>query len=108
MAFGFGVFGLFGGGYLDADAAVAGVAHDVVDNLGDLLFEFADELLGVVGAVFDVAELLLPDARELAALEELLADESDELDAGGCGDEPFALATDVVALEECLDDAGTG
>ena len=82
------------------DAAVRRVGHHFVDNLGDLGFQLFYELLCVVLLVLDVAELLLPDARQFAAFQEFLADEVDEFYARRCGDEALAVAAYVVALEE--------
>ena len=58
--------------------------------------------------MLDVAELLLPDTGQFATLQQFLMDGVNEFDAcRGCH-QILALATDVVALEEGLDDAGTG
>ena len=57
--------------------------------------------------MFDVAQFLLPDTRQFTALQQFLVDEVDEFDACRGGDEAFAVALDIVALEECLDDACT-
>ena len=54
-----------------------------------------------------VAQLLLPDTRELAAGEQPLVYHVYQLYAGGRGYEVLALAAYVVALEERLDDAGS-
>ena len=88
------------------DAAVGGVGHHLVDNLRDLGFQLFYELLCVVLLVLDVAEFLLPDARQFAAFQEFLADEVDEFYARRCGDKALAVAAYVVALEERLDDTG--
>ena len=77
-----------------------------MDYLAHLGLEFFDELLGVVLLMLDVAQLLLPDACELTTLQELLPDQVDEFDARGGGNQALALALDVVALEEGLDDGG--
>ncbi len=74
----------------------------------DLLFQTVDELGWVVGFVLDVSELFLPDTRQLTALQEFLMDGVDEFDACWSCHQVLALAADVVALEEGLDDAGTG
>ena len=70
-----------------------------MDDVGHLLLQFVDKLLGIVFLVFDVAKLLLPDTRQLTALQQFLADQVDELDASGGGDETFLVAFDIVALE---------
>ena len=75
--------------------------------MGDLILEFVDKLGSVVVFALDVAELLLPDTRQFATGEELFADGLDKLDSRGRRHEVFALASDVVAFEECLDDACT-
>ena len=71
------------------------------------MLQLVDELSGIVFLMLYVAQFLLPDTRELTALEEFLADEIDELDARRRGYQTFALPADIVALEKCLDDAGT-
>ena len=48
--------------------AVAIVAQHIVHNLGYLLLQFVDKLCGVVLLMLDVAQLLLPDTRQLATL----------------------------------------
>ena len=40
------------------NAAVGGVAHDVVDNVGHLLLQLCNELGRVIGLVLYVAQLL--------------------------------------------------
>ena len=92
---------------LTVDMPVAVVAHHIVYDGGDLLLELVDEPGGIVFMVFDVAELLFPDTRELHAGEELLVDGVDELYACRCGHDVLTLTAYVVAFKECLDDAGT-
>ena len=58
--------------------------------------------------MLDVSELFLPDTGQLTALQEFLVDGVDELDTCWSCHQVLALAADVVALEESLDDAGTG
>jgi len=53
----------------DGDAAVACIVHHLVDDVGHLLLQLLDKLLGIVGLVLDVTQLLLPDTRQLAALQ---------------------------------------
>ena len=57
----------------DGHAAVAAVGHHLADNLRHLLLQRVDELSGVVFLMLDVAQLLLPDAGQLAALQQFLA-----------------------------------
>ena len=89
----------------ERDATVGGVGHHLLDDIGDLLFQLVDKLCGIVLLVLDVTQFLFPDTCQLTALQQLLADEVDELDARRGGDESFAFAFDIAALEECLDDA---
>ena len=96
-------FGIGQQGY----AAVGGVAHDVVDNVGHLLLQFGNELGWVVGFVLYVAQLLLPDTCQFTTLEQFLVNEVDEFNAGRGCHESLAFALDVVALEQGFDDAGT-
>ena len=70
----------------DGDVAGTIVAQHVIDNLSDLLFQFLDELPCIVFLVFDVAELLFPDASEFTTLKQFLFDGIDELDARRGGD----------------------
>ena len=51
------------------------VAQHVVHDGGDLRFQFVDKLGGIVFLVFDVAQFLLPDARQLAARQQFLLDD---------------------------------
>ena len=55
--------------------------------------------------MLDVAQLLLPDARQLTTGEELLLDHVDEFYPRWGGHQVLALPADVVALEERLDDS---
>ena len=102
----FFLLGFFVGG--DGDTTVGRIAHDIMDDISHLLFQLVDKLLGIVFLMLDIAQLLLPDTSQFTALQELLTDEVDEFDACGCGDEAFALALDIVALEKGLDDRGAG
>ena len=61
----------------------------MLDEFGDHLLKLADELLGIVAVGFNFAKAFFPDTCELGALEQLFADEADELDARGCGYEIF-------------------
>ena len=88
----------------ERDATVGGVGHHLLDDIGDLLFQLVDKLCGIVLLVLDVTQFLFPDTCQLTALEQFLADEVDEFDARRGGDESFAFAFDIAALEECLDD----
>ena len=58
--------------------------------------------------MLNVAELLLPDTRQLGTFQEFFMDEVYQFHACRCGNETFALRADVVALEERLDDSSTG
>ena len=78
-----------------------------MDNGGYLSLQFLDKLSGIVFLMLDVAQLLFPDTCQFTALQQFLVDEVDELDARWGGDEALAVALDIVALEEGLDDAGT-
>ena len=84
---------------------LGGISQHLAHDLGDLILEFVDKLGSVVVFALDVAELLLPDTRQFATGEELFAYGLDKLDSRGRRHEVFALASDVVAFEECLDDA---
>ena len=90
------------------DTTITGISHDFLDNLRHLTLQFFDKLHGVVLLVLDIAQLLLPDTRQLTTLQQFLTDKVDQFDTRWSGDEPFAIALDVMALEEGLDDAGTG
>ena len=89
----------------DGHVAVAVVGQHVVHDFGDLLFQFVDKQHRVVGLSLDVAQFLLPDARQFAAFEQFFVDGVDEFDARGRGQQILAFAPDVVALEQRLDDA---
>ena len=47
------------------------VAQHIVHNLGYLLLQFVDKLCGIVLLMLDVAQLFLPDTRQLATLQQL-------------------------------------
>ena len=82
------------------------VGDDLSDDLRHLFLQLANELGGLIFVGFDVAQLLLPDACQLGALEQILVDEVDELDARGRSHEALALLSYIMALEERLDDGG--
>ena len=82
--------------------------HDMVDNVGDHIFQFVDERLRLVLSPFDLAELAFPYSRKFCGFEQFLMDGGNQFAAGVGGIETFALAADVVAFEEGLDDGGTG
>ena len=54
-----------------------------------------------------VAQLLLPDTRQLTTLKQLLAYKVYQFNTRWRGYQSFALALYVVALKQSLDDAGT-
>ena len=58
--------GLGGNGH----STIGIIAQHIVNDVAYLLFQFADELLRVVGFVLNVAQILLPDAREFTAFGE--------------------------------------
>ena len=107
----FGAGGLFLLGQVflahHGDAARGAVVEHLPHDLGNLLLQFADKLRRVELAVLYVAQLLLPDAGQLAALQQFLAYGVYQLYAGGGGKQVLALPHDVVALEERLNDAGS-
>ena len=80
--------------------------HHLINDVGYLGLEFFDELLGIVCLVLNVAQLLLPDARQLAALEQFLVYEVYEFNACRGGHQTFLVALDIMALKKSLDDAG--
>ena len=82
------------------------VGKNIGNNLCYLIFQLLYEALRVVLLMFDVAQFLLPDAGQLAALEQFFLDQVDQLHSRGCGHQALPLATDIVALEQGLDDAG--
>ena len=95
--------GFLGAGY----SSVTLVGNDLTYYLSDLLLQFVDELLRVVFLCLDVAQFLLPDARQFGTLEQFLADEVYQFDACRCGYEALALLADIMALEQRLDDGGS-
>ena len=54
--------------------------------------------------MLNIAQLLLPDTRQLTTLKQLFADEVDKLYTCWCGNQALAFALDVVTLEQSLDD----
>ena len=86
----------------------AGSHLDLLHQLADHLFEFVDELVGVVLVGLDLAQAFLPLAGEFGRFEELVLDGGNEVEAGVGGDEGLAFFGDVVALEEGFDDGGAG
>ena len=93
---------------MDGHSSAAVIRQNIDDNLVDLLFQTIDEFGRIVGLVLDVSELFFPDTGQLTALQEFLVDGVDEFDTCWSCHQVLALAADVVALEESLDDAGTG
>ena len=61
--------------------AVALVCYDLTHYLGDLQFQFVDELQRVVFVGLYVTQLLLPDASQLGALQQFFVDEVYEFNA---------------------------
>ena len=57
--------------------------------------------------MLDIAQFLFPDACQLTALEQFLADKVNEFDTRRRGYEPLLVTLYIVPLEEGLDDAGT-
>ena len=82
------------------------VGDDLLHYFGHHLLQLVEELAGVVFVGLNVAQLLLPLAGELGALEEVLLYDADEGYACGRGFEAFAHLADVLSLEEGLDDGG--
>ena len=79
----------------------------ILHNLCYLLFQSVDEELWRIFVMLYVAELLLPNTSEFTTGEELFVDGVDELYARGSSHEVLAFPTEVVALEQRLNDAGT-
>jgi hypothetical protein len=90
----------------NGDAAVGGIAHDVIHNFCDLLFQFVDKLLRIILLVLNIAQFLFPDTCELTTFEQFLANQVYEFDSRGSSNQSFALALDVVALEKRLEAKG--
>ena len=58
--------------------------------------------------MLDITQFLLPDTRQFTTLQQFFLDDVYQFDAGSRGQQVLLLPTDIVALEECLDDARTG
>ena len=76
-------------------------------DIRHLLLQFVDKLLRVVFLRFNIAQLLLPDTRQLAAFQQVLANQVNQFDTCRRGYQTLALTTDIVALEQRLDDPRT-
>ena len=72
------------------------------------LFEFFDELAGIVAVCFDVAQFFLPLACEFSAFQQFFLYGGYEVDACFGGIERLAHLAYVAALEEGFDDGGAG
>ena len=85
---------------------VAAVVHHIRHDFGYLFLQLADKLCRVVFMMLNVAQLLLPDTRQLSAGEQTFVYGVDELRARGRGHQVLALPADIVTLEQGLDDTG--
>src|SRR3954452_13451683 len=90
----------------DADVLELGVqlADGRPGELGDVLHELAPRLL----ATLDLAQALLPVARERGRRERVLAEQADDVHALPGRDQRAAVALDVADVDEPLDDRRAG
>ena len=75
------------------------VGHHFVHDFRHLGLQLVDKLFGVVFLVLNVAQLLFPDTRQLAAFQQFFTNQVDEFDTSRRGDESLAVALDVMAFE---------
>lgn len=86
------------------NTAIAVVQHHRGDNLRHHLLQLIQELPCLVSVLLYLTEFLLPDASQLGALQQVLVDEANKLNARRSGFKALANFPDVVALEQGLDD----
>ena len=83
------------------------VAQHIVHDVGDLLLQFVYKHGRIIFLMLYVAQLFLPDARQLTALEQLLVNCVDKLYARGGGHEVLAFSTDITTLKQRLYNSST-
>ena len=77
-------------------------------DFGYHLLEFFQKGFGIVGFLFNQPQTAFPNAGQLGTFEQFFVNQADEFHPRGSGYQVFPFQSDIMSLEEGLDDGGPG